>query len=90
MQDFSQLKQQVRQNIGRLDKLPSATEGLIRAAVSIVMIPAPTNSQAAILLTRRSRSLRRHAGSMPCPVAVSMKVSQLPRQRFANAKKRSV
>ena len=62
MQDFSQLKQQVRQNIGRLDKLPSETEGLIRAAVSIVIIPAPTNNQAAILLTRRSRSLRRHAG----------------------------
>jgi 8-oxo-dGTP pyrophosphatase MutT (NUDIX family) len=67
MQDFSQLKQQVRQNIGRLDEVPSETEGLIRAAVSIVIIPAPANNQAAILLTRRSRNLRRHAGQYALP-----------------------
>ena len=67
MQDFSQLKQQIRQNIGRLDELPSETESLIRAAVSIVIIPAPVNNQAAILLTRRSKNLRRHAGQYALP-----------------------
>jgi mutator protein MutT len=61
------LRQRLAGNIGAFERRPIEDPELRRAGVAIVVVRNETGDEAAVLLTKRPESLRRHAGQWALP-----------------------
>ena len=62
-----ELKLQLKANLERLERVEIRNPNLRRAAVAVTVTSGPDSSEACILLTRRSVSIKRHAGQYALP-----------------------
>ena len=62
-----ELKLQLKANLERLERVEIRNPNLRRAAVAVTVTSRPDSSEACILLTRRSMSIKRHAGQYALP-----------------------
>ena len=63
----SDLRQRLSANIAAFERRPIEDPALRQAGVAIVVVQSETTDEAAVLLTKRPASLRRHAGQYALP-----------------------
>ena len=62
-----ELKQQLAENVHRLERVTVSDANLRKAAVALVVTCAPDSQEACVLLTLRPTTLKRHAGQYALP-----------------------
>lgn len=61
------LKRHIADNLGRFERRPIVDPEKRKAAVALVVVPGETAGDAALLLTKRPETLRRHGGQFALP-----------------------
>lgn len=61
------LKRHIADNLGRFDRRPIVDPEKRKAAVALVVVPGEIEGHAALLLTKRPETLRRHGGQFALP-----------------------
>lgn len=61
------LKRHIKDNLGRFERRPIVDPDKRKAAVALVVVPGETEGDAALLLTKRPETLRRHGGQFALP-----------------------
>lgn len=61
------LRRRIESNLGRFERRPIVDNEKRKAAVALVVVPGEIEGQAALLLTKRPETLRRHGGQFALP-----------------------
>ncbi len=61
------LKRHIAANLERFERRPIIDDAMRKAAVMLVVVPGETAGEAALLLTKRPQTLRRHGGQFALP-----------------------
>ena len=61
------LSRRLSSNFADFQRIPQQGETLTRAAVMVLVTHVPDTSEGSVILTRRAKTLRRHAGQYALP-----------------------